>query len=59
MKKISILIMCCVAYTATNAQNWQTTGNSGLTSSNFLGTTDANDLIFKINNAERGRLLAR
>ncbi len=41
-----------------NAQNWLTTGNSNLTNSNFLGTKDNTDLIFKVNNTERGRLAA-
>jgi hypothetical protein len=40
-----------------NAQNWLTTGNSALSSSNFLGTKDSVDLIFKASNTERGRLL--
>ncbi len=31
---------------------WLVNGNTGINSSNFLGTTDANDLIFKTNNTE-------
>jgi len=40
-----------------NAQNWLTTGNSGITTSNFIGATNNADLIFKTNNIEGGRLL--
>lgn len=32
---------------------WSLTGNSGTTSSNFLGTTDANDLRIRTNNSTR------
>jgi hypothetical protein len=41
-----------------HAQSWNITGNSGLATSNFLGSTDNHDVIFKANNAERGRLAA-
>jgi hypothetical protein len=37
---------------------WNITGNSGTTSTtNFLGTTDAQDLVFKANNIERLRIV--
>lgn len=51
-----LIISCCVLYTAT-AQNWLTTGNSGLTTNSFLGSTDAKDIVFKANSKERGRIL--
>jgi hypothetical protein len=35
---------------------WSITGNAGTTSSNFIGTTDAQPLIFKANNTEKLRL---
>lgn len=36
---------------------WYTTGNGGLDdSTNFIGTTDSTDLVFKVNNTEAGRL---
>ena len=36
---------------------WSTTGNGGLNSStNFIGTTDSVDLVFKVNNTEAGRI---
>lgn len=43
---------------ANNADAWSVNGNSGTTSSNFLGTKDSKDLIFKTNNAERLRILS-
>ena len=36
---------------------WSLTGNAGTTpGTNFIGTTDAQDLVFKVNNVESGRL---
>lgn len=36
---------------------WSTTGNAGTTpGTNFIGTTDAQDLVFKVNNVEAGRI---
>ncbi len=41
----------------TSATAWQLTGNSGTTAgTNFIGTTDAKDLVFKTNNTERIRI---
>jgi hypothetical protein len=40
------------------AQNWSLTGNAGTTSSNFVGTTDAQPLIFKTSATERARILS-
>ena len=43
--------------TLLNAGSWTTTGNSGLIAgTNFVGTTDAVDLVFKTNNQESGRI---
>ena len=37
--------------------NWALTGNSGITAgTNFIGTTDAQDVVFKANNTEGMRL---
>jgi trimeric autotransporter adhesin len=48
-----------VLSTASFAQSWALSGNSGTSpSTNFLGTTDNNALVFKTNNVERLRLLA-
>ncbi|MBU2995018.1 hypothetical protein KO500_01165 [Cellulophaga baltica] len=38
---------------ATLSGLWTTSGNSGITATNFIGTVDLNDLIFKTNNIER------
>jgi hypothetical protein len=44
---------------AFNSYAWLTTGNSGMAAAtNFIGTTDANPLIFKSNNIERMRINA-
>lgn len=43
--------------TLVNANAWSITGNSGTTAgTNFVGTTDATDLVFKINSTEAGRI---
>ncbi len=36
--------------------SWLLSGNSGVQTTNFLGTTDANSLVFKTNNIERVRI---
>jgi Chaperone of endosialidase len=42
---------------ATSTTGWGLTGNSGTTAgTNFIGTTDAKDLVFTTNNVERARL---
>lgn len=38
--------------------NWEVTGNSNITPARFLGTTNANDVIFRTNNIERARIMA-
>jgi len=40
----------------TTVTGWGTSGNSGTTTSNFIGTTDAQDLIFKTNGVEHMRI---
>ena len=37
-----------------NSNNWKLNGNSGTTSSDFLGTTDAQPLRFRVNNKNAG-----
>jgi trimeric autotransporter adhesin len=37
-----------------NANNWNTAGNGGTTTNNFIGTTDAQDVRFKVNNKPYG-----
>src|SRR6516162_373067 len=58
MKKLYTLVLLICSMRSLHAQSWNITGNSGLTTSNFLGSTDNHDVIFKANNAERGRLAA-
>jgi hypothetical protein len=43
--------------TLVNASSWGLTGNSGTTAgTNFIGTTDNVDLVFKVNSIESGRI---
>ncbi len=60
MKKIYLLLLLgAVTLIITNslhAQNWLLNGNSGISTTNFLGTKDGRDLVFKANNAEGARL---
>ncbi|GIV28031.1 MAG: hypothetical protein KatS3mg027_1845 [Bacteroidia bacterium] len=43
---------------ATDGDSWKTIGNSGTNpSTNFLGTTDANDFLIKTNNIDRVRIM--
>lgn len=45
------------AYTGTNAAGWLLNGNAGTNTLNdFIGTTDAKDLVFKTNGEERMRI---
>ena len=44
------------AWSSPSSFAWSTTGNTGTSSANFIGTTDAQALIFKTNNTERMRL---
>lgn len=44
------------AFSTINITDWKLTGNSGTNAStNFIGTTDAVDFAFRVNNAEVGR----
>ena len=55
MKKIYILIFNIGIYVSHAYSQWSLTGNS-ISSSNFLGTNNANNLVFKVNNANAGLL---
>lgn len=56
MKK-SLLMVGILLSTLTFSQTWNTTGNSGTSSTNnFVGTTDVQDLVLKTNNIERMRV---
>lgn len=57
--KRTLLLVCSIAASSIFAQSWNITGNSATDSStNFLGTSDAKDLVLKTNNIERIRLNA-
>ncbi len=48
-----------VAFGGTGGKDWSLLGNAGTTAgTNFLGTTDAQDLVFKTNTTERARFLS-
>ena len=56
MKKIAILL-AAIAGLQVHAQSWSTTGHAGTNSAtNFIGTTDNQPLVFKINGAEKMKL---
>ncbi len=57
MKKIYLCVLLLSCLGKASAQSWNIQGNSGLTSNNFLGTTDNKDLVFKVNSIERGKLI--
>lgn len=48
-----IALQCTIIYAQTD---WHINGNGGTTDSNFIGTTDAKALVFKINNQKAGLL---
>src|SRR6478736_200270 len=51
------LIFLCLSNYAFS-QSWNINGNAGIVSStNYLGTKDPNDLVFRTNAIERGRVL--
>ncbi len=63
--KSKILLSALMAFTihfslftkSATAQFWNITGNSGTTAgTNFIGTTDAKDFVFKTNGVEKGRI---
>ena len=57
--KIKLLSIAILASSFSFAQSWNLTGNLGTdASANFLGTSDAKDLVLKTNNMERIRLNA-
>lgn len=56
MKKVNALLACLVFSGAAFAQDWSILGNSGTSSANFLGTTDNQPLIFRVNNNEAYRI---
>ncbi|MEI7802548.1 MAG: tail fiber domain-containing protein [Bacteroidota bacterium] len=52
-----IVALLLISNKKVNAQSWNLTGNAGTTAgTNFIGTTDAKDFVFKTNNTEKGRV---
>lgn len=49
----AVVLLLAIA-SETQAQNWLTTGNAGTTTGNFVGTTDASALRFRIYNQPSG-----
>ncbi len=62
MKKMKFLVTAMVAVGMSYvsfAQSWSLTGNAGTTpGTNYVGTTDAQDLVLKTNGTERMRILS-
>jgi hypothetical protein len=58
MKKTLLFLLFIIVTMGASAQSWKLTGNSGLATTNFLGSTDSKDVIFKTNNIERGRIIS-
>ncbi len=56
MKHFSALSIFLALSCAATAQSWNVTGNSGTTTSNFVGNTDSVALIFRTNDLERARI---
>lgn len=57
--RLTFVSIFCALFLSINAQTtWNTTGNSNITTSNFLGTTaGCSPLVFKTGNVERMSLL--
>ncbi len=55
---LTLILLTCMQYT--NAQSWNITGNAGINpNSNYIGTKDTSDLVFRTNKKERGRILGK
>jgi polyhydroxyalkanoate synthesis regulator phasin len=55
--KIKLLLSAILASSFTFAQSWNLTGNAGINPvTNFLGTTDAQDVVIKTNNMQRMKI---
>lgn len=53
----TLLFIFTISASSIFAQSWNTTGNSGTNpSANFIGTTDNNPLVFKLNNQQAFKL---
>lgn len=57
--RFTLFIVALACTSIVNAQSWLTTGNTGTTpATNFFGTIDSKDVVFKTNSIERGRMIA-
>ena len=57
MKKIQTIIAILLITAISQAQNWSITGNAGtIGGTNFIGTTDGQALVFKLNSQVSGVL---
>ena len=55
---LTLILLTCMQYT--NAQSWNITGNAGINpNTNYIGTKDTIDLVFRTNKKERGRILGK
>src|ERR1700744_748042 len=55
MKKNLLLLLCGLFMVAKGYPQWNVSGNS-ISSGNFLGTTNAQSLLFKVNNSNAGQI---
>src|ERR1700744_1221669 len=56
MQKTALLLLCgLLTMTAVYAQSWSLSGNA-ISTGNFLGTTNAQSLLFKVNNSNAGQV---
>lgn len=58
-KQLLFCLLVVLAFINTAKGQWSLTGNAGTTAgTNFIGTTDTKDLVFKTSSAERFRILS-
>lgn len=58
MKQVLSSVFFMMVTSGAMSQSWNIAGNSGTTTSNFVGNTDSVALIFRTNNLERARITA-
>ncbi len=57
MKTLTIFVFAFAINYSALSQSWLTSGNTGtVPGTNFIGTTDAKDFVFKTNSTEKGRV---
>ncbi|HRI22586.1 MAG TPA: hypothetical protein PLA68_16615, partial [Panacibacter sp.] len=56
---LGFMALLSITALQSQAQSWSTTGNAGIAAgTNYLGTSDSNDLVLRTNAIEKGRLFA-